>query len=120
WALVISKVSGQDDIVFGTVLSGRLHGSAGAQRVLGMFINTLPLRLKLDGLAAQELIVHTQRELVELLGYEQASLAEAQRCSGLSDAAPLFTTLLNYRHSVGKTSPADVPSGLRLLASHGW
>src|SRR6185312_4786499 len=50
WALAISKASGREDVVFGTVLVGRLHGSAGAQRVLGMFINTLPLRLHLEGL----------------------------------------------------------------------
>jgi syringomycin synthetase protein SyrE len=119
WALVISKVSGREDIVFGTVLSGRLHGSAGAQRVLGMFINTLPLRLKLNTLTVQGLIEHTQRELVELLGYEQASLAEAQRCSAVSEGAPLFTALLNYRHSAGESSQADNTPGLRLLASQG-
>jgi amino acid adenylation domain-containing protein len=118
WALAISKVSGREDVVFGTVLVGRLHGSAGAQRVLGMFINTLPLRLDMQGLTTKELIEHTQRELMELLGYEQASLAEAQRCSALREAAPLFTALLNYRHSVQK-APIDTPSGVALLASHG-
>ena len=70
------------------------------QRSLGMFINTLPLRLRLQGLTAKELVEQTQRELVELLGHEQASLAVAQRCSGIAGSAPLFTALLNYRHSV--------------------
>jgi amino acid adenylation domain-containing protein len=100
WALVVSRTSGRDDVVFGSVLLGRFQGSAGAQRVLGMFINTLPLRLQLGERTAKELVEQTQRELVELLTYEQAPLAVAQRCSSILGTAPLFTTLLNYRHSV--------------------
>jgi amino acid adenylation domain-containing protein len=96
---VVAHTSGRDDVVFGSVLLGRLQGSAGAQRILGMFINTLPLRLRLAEMTAKELVEHTQRELVELLSHEQASLAVAQRCSGISGSAPLFTALLNYRHS---------------------
>ena len=84
WALVVARTSGRDDVVFGSVLLGRLQGSAGAQRVLGMFINTLPLRLRLQDVTAKELVEQTQRELVELLSHEQASLAVAQRCSGIS------------------------------------
>lgn len=100
WGLVVAHTSGQDDVVFGTVLLGRLQGSVGAQRVLGMFINTLPFRLKLLGTTAKELVGLTQRELVDLLHFEQASLALAQRCSSLSGSAPLFSALLNYRHNV--------------------
>src|SRR6202012_1148556 len=44
WALVVSRTSGRDDVVFGTVLLGQLHGTTAAQRMLGVFINTLPLR----------------------------------------------------------------------------
>ena len=82
WGVVVSKTSGRDDAVFGSVLLGRLQGSAGAQRVLGMFINTLPLRLRLQQVTVTELVERTQRELIELLEHEQASLAVAQRCSG--------------------------------------
>src|SRR6185437_5773666 len=71
WALVVSRTSGRGDVVYGTVLSGRLQGSAGAERIIGMFINTLPLRLRLNGVAARELVDQTQRELVELLDHEQ-------------------------------------------------
>jgi amino acid adenylation domain-containing protein len=99
WSLVVGHTSAREDVVFGTVLLGRLQGSAGAQRVLGMFINTLPLRLRLKDVTAKELVEQVQRELVELLGHEQASLAVAQRCSAIPGSAPLFTALLNYRHS---------------------
>lgn len=98
WGLVVAYASGRDDVVFGTVLLGRLQGSAGAQRILGMFINTLPLRLRLGDATASELVQQTQIELVQLLNHEQASLAAAQRCSGIGGLTPLFSALLNYRH----------------------
>jgi amino acid adenylation domain-containing protein/FkbH-like protein/thioester reductase-like protein len=104
WALVVAHTSGRDDVVFGSVLLGRLQGSTGAQRTLGMFINTLPLRLQLQGGSAIQLVELVQRELVELLGHEQASLAVAQRCSGIAARAPLFSTLFNYRHSTSSTA----------------
>jgi amino acid adenylation domain-containing protein len=120
WGLVVACTAGRDDVVFGSVLLGRLQGSAGAQRILGMFINTLPLRLRLQGVTAQELVEQTQRELVELLSHEQASLAVAQRCSGITGSVPLFSTLLNYRHSsVGPRSGSISESGVTLLASEG-
>jgi len=57
------------------------------------------MRLRLERVTAAELVQQTQRELIDLLAYEQASLALAQRCSGVSASMPLFTALLNYRHA---------------------
>ena len=120
WGLVVARTSGRDDVVYGTVLSGRLHGSAGAQRILGMFINALPLRIRLCDVTSGELVEHTQRELTELLNHEQASLAMAQRCSGISGSAPLFSSLFNYVHRQlnPESEPANA-SGITLLANRG-
>jgi amino acid adenylation domain-containing protein len=127
WALVVSHTSRRSDVVFGTVLLGRLQGSGGARRTLGLFINTLPLRIELDDLSAEQLVRRTHEELVELLNYEQTPLAVVQRCSGITAASPLFSALLNYRNSVvspheeGSISAGgpDVTSGVRVLAREG-
>jgi amino acid adenylation domain-containing protein len=115
WGLVLAHTTGRTDVVFGTVLLGRLQGAAGAQRVLGMFINTLPLRLTLEAKTTRELVDHTQREIIELLTHEQASLAVAQRCSGIAGGSPLFASLFNYRHSPHEPELASV-AGVKLLA----
>ncbi|PMZ86886.1 MULTISPECIES: condensation domain-containing protein, partial [unclassified Pseudomonas] len=98
FARLLAATSGRDSVVFGTVLLGRLEAGEGAERALGMFINTLPLRLDLQGAALPEAVRHTQQRLSALLAHEHASLALAQRCSGVPAPAPLFSAMLNYRH----------------------
>jgi len=118
WALVVARTSGRDDVVFGTVLLGRLE-SAGAQGVLGVFMNTLPLRLRLRNVSSRELVEQTQRALAELLSHEQASLATARRCSEIRGAAPVFSALLNYRHSIpGQEMDWANRGGMRILAAY--
>ncbi|MBY6244128.1 condensation domain-containing protein, partial [Methylosinus sp. Sm6] len=100
WALVVARASERDDVVFGTMLYGRLHQSTEAENALGMFINSLPLRIRLGGGATvADGLRQTRDLLIKLLEHEQASLALAQRCSSIAPPAPLFTSLLNYRHS---------------------
>ena len=107
WAQVLARTSGRDDVVFGTLLLGRMHGGKGSERVMGPFINTLPIRLGVADAEAEASVRHAHALLARLLRHEHASLALAQRCSGVDALAPLFTSLLNYRHSVRKQRPAD-------------
>jgi amino acid adenylation domain-containing protein len=99
WSLVVARTSGREDVVFGAVLLGRFHSDVGAKRVIGMFINTLPLRLRVSNCTARDVVDQTYGELADLLVHEQASLAVAQRCSGISGSTPLFSTVLNFRHA---------------------
>ncbi|MDU8419738.1 AMP-binding protein, partial [Pseudomonas syringae] len=115
WAQVLARCTGRDDVVFGTVVTGRLQGTVGAERAMGMFMNTLPVRVQLATQGIHELVMDTHRDLSELLSHEQASLALAQRCSSVATALPLFSSLLNYRHQ-SEDSQLQWP-GLRLLDS---
>ncbi|KAF9147455.1 hypothetical protein BGX20_006644, partial [Mortierella sp. AD010] len=116
WAQVISRTSGQERVVFGTVLFGRMQGGSGADQAMGLFINTLPLRIDISGSSVVESVHKTQTSLAQLLEHEHASLALAQRSSSISAGTPLFSSLLNYRHNSDTLQEGSVIAGLKVLA----
>jgi non-ribosomal peptide synthetase component F len=99
WGQVIARTAGRETVAFGTVLFGRMQAGDGADRAMGLFINTLPLRLDLDDTPVEESVRLAHTRLADLLAHEHAPLALAQRCSGVVAPAPLFSALLNYRHN---------------------
>lgn len=99
WAQVLARVCGREEVVFGTVMLGRLLVGEGTDRGMGMFINTLPVRMRVGEPGARASVRRMQDLLTRLLRHEHASLALVQRCSGVRAPAPLFTSLLNYRHA---------------------
>lgn len=114
WAQVLARLTGQQQVVFGTVLLGRMHASSSNGHAMGLFINTLPLKIRLNQYSAVELAQHTNQLLIKLMDYEHASLAMAQQCSGLPSGTPLFNSLLNYRHNSDQSQEGmALPDGIQ-------
>ncbi|KAF9343964.1 hypothetical protein BGX26_004984 [Mortierella sp. AD094] len=114
WAQVIAATSGQEQVVFGTVLFGRMQGGSGSDRALGLYINCLPIRVDVEGVSVLETVRRVQTELAALLEHEHASLAAVQRCSSVPSGMPLFNAVLNYRHNV-PVEPAGTDSVVEVI-----
>ncbi len=115
WAQVLSRTCGQARVAFGTVLFGRMQTGEGVDSGMGLFINTLPLRLDMDDTSVQDSVRAAHNRLAGLLVHEHASLALAQQCSGVASGTPLFNTLLNYRHNALPVDSDETLNGVEFL-----
>ncbi|MGP4091039.1 non-ribosomal peptide synthetase, partial [Streptomyces sp. KR55] len=111
WALVLAGLTGGDDIVFGATVSGRPPELPGVESMIGLFANTLPVRVRLDPAAS---LITTMRRLQEeravLAPHEYLGLGEIQRLAG--PGGELFDTLYVFENY-----PA--PSGDQETTHHG-
>ncbi|MFC5743180.1 non-ribosomal peptide synthetase, partial [Dyella tabacisoli] len=90
WALWLSRHTGRNDVIFGITVSGRPPEIAGVEQMVGLFINTVPLRVTLDpAQSMQALLLRLQAEQVALLDHQHLGLAQIQQLAGIGE---LFDT----------------------------
>ncbi|HEV8204177.1 MAG TPA: condensation domain-containing protein, partial [Pyrinomonadaceae bacterium] len=105
WSLILSKYCGQRDVVFGAVVSGRPPDVEGVQQIIGMFVNTLPVRVRItpeNTLLSWLNDIQTQQ--AETLQYEYSPLQQIQKWSDVPRGVPLFESILTFDMSSLNTS----------------
>jgi amino acid adenylation domain-containing protein len=96
WALVLARATGTGDVAFGAVVSGRPAELAGVEDMVGLLINTLPVRVELrSGESVGALLTRLQREQLRLMPYHHAPLAEIQRLTGVGE---LFDSVVAFEN----------------------
>jgi amino acid adenylation domain-containing protein len=95
WALLLSRYSGRDDVLFGTTVAGRPPELPNVELMVGLLINTLPLRVSVPpSTRVIEWLANLQRRHADSRRYEQTPLSEVQAWSPLGRGAQLFESLL--------------------------
>ncbi len=99
WALLLSRFSGRDDVVFGAVVSGRPAALAGVEEMVGMFINTLPVRARVDEDAPLlPWIAELHARQVEAGAWEHVSLTAVQGWTEVPREQRLFESILAFEN----------------------
>ncbi|HZI20317.1 MAG TPA: condensation domain-containing protein, partial [Pyrinomonadaceae bacterium] len=99
WAVLLSRYSGEEDVVLGVAVSGRPPMLAGVERMVGMLVNTLPTRVRVE--PDRELLPwleELQRGQVELRQYEYSPLVRVHGWSEVQRNTPLFETVLSFEN----------------------
>jgi amino acid adenylation domain-containing protein len=124
WGLLLSRYSGEDDVVFGTTVAGRPAELEGADEMVGLFINTVPVRMRTgayDRLGPW--LAGLQRAQARSSEFEHAPLAKVQEWSDVPRGTSLFETLFvfeNHPVQAGSTGGADAGVRATRAVSVDW
>jgi amino acid adenylation domain-containing protein len=112
WALLLARYSRHRDVLYGVTVSGRPGELRGVERMVGLFINTLPVRVRVEeSEEVEKWLGRVQGEQVELRQYEYSALVEVQGWSEVEAGRPLFESVFTFEnYPVGSFSRQRVGS----------
>jgi amino acid adenylation domain-containing protein len=117
WAIVLSGLTGSDDVVFGVTVSGRPVDLAGVEAMVGLFINTIPLRARLpEREPLPTWLRRIQEQQVEARQYEFTPLVHIQQWSEVPRGAALFNTMLAFENYPVKADTGTATKSLVTFA----
>ena len=99
WALLLSRYSGEEDVLFGATVSGRPSVLSNVESMVGLFINTLPVRVQVE--SESELLpwlIRLQQQQVEREQYSYSSLSEIKRTSEILPGCSLFESIVVFEN----------------------
>ncbi len=110
WALLLARSSGQQDVCFGATVSGRPADLPGVDAITGIFINTLPVRVQVDGTRpVAAWLRELQAAQAESRRFEHVPLTRLQAWSGVPGGTSLFESAVIFENY-----PADLTDGIGL------
>lgn len=119
WALLLSRYTGQTDVVFGTVVAGRPSSLRGVESMIGLFVNTLPVRVNvLHDEPASVWLKKLQGQQVELREYEYSPLVKVQTWNDVPPGTALFESLLVFENYPTEDSLAQRLESLEIRDVH--
>ncbi|MEN2438711.1 plipastatin non-ribosomal peptide synthetase PpsC [Bacillus sp. JR_21] len=83
WGIMLQKFNRRDDAVFGSVISGRPSELKDVENMVGLFINTIPIRVQSDFLSFSDLVSRMQKDMTEVEAYSYFPLYDIQAQSAL-------------------------------------
>lgn len=99
WALLLSRYSGEEDVVYGTTRSCRRDSVDGADDMIGLLINTVPMRVKVPGEATLiDWLKQLRGQHTRMRGYIHAPLSDIQKWSEITHGNPLFESLVVFEN----------------------
>jgi len=108
WALLLSRYSGETDIVFGMLSSGRPAGLNGVTSMVGLFLNALPMRARIQGEdVLVDWLARLQQRQIDMRQYEYAPLVAIHGWSGVPRRLPMFESLLAFESYPTFASSSD-------------
>ncbi len=121
WAVLLSRYSGEADVVFGATVSGRPPELSGVESMIGLFINTLPVRVKIDPADSFfSCLRRIQAQQVEVRQYEFTPLAVIQAWSEVPRGSALFESILVFENYPHEDIEAEPGTGMMIRRAQTW
>ncbi|WP_284368783.1 non-ribosomal peptide synthetase, partial [Pseudomonas putida] len=121
WSLVLHRYSGLNDVLFGVTVAGRPVSRPEMQRTVGLFINSIPLRVAIpqagDSLTVKRWLQRLFEKNFTLREHEHLPLVQVQACSGVERGHAIFDSLLVYENAPMESKVLDNAQQLNVQGS---